>query len=101
MKHKIPLTPHNIKILTEQYQIPAEQLTCEYWINHIMTNSDVLLPLLDNRFGSKDPQKKIKNRASRLVKKTIRTAVGLPGPSGNQQKQKVYLKILKQAGLEQ
>lgn len=101
MKHKIPLTPHNIKILTEKYNIPREQLTREYWIKVIMSDPAILLPLLNNHKGPVDPQRRIRNRAGKMIKHTIRQAVGLPTPHHNTQRQRQYLEIVRESGLIQ
>ena len=99
MKHRIPLNDANRQILIEQYGVPPERLTREYWIRQIMNNQIMLLEIVEQRRGSEDLQRRINNKAGRLLRKYIRDVVGLPKPHGDRQRQREYLRILKTTGL--
>ena len=100
MKQRVPLTNNNKEILIKRYHIDPVMLTREYWIKQIMNNEVLLLEIIEQRRGSKDLQRRIKNRAGRMLRRHIREVLGLPKPSGNIKQQRKFNMLLAQSGLE-
>jgi hypothetical protein len=105
MKYRIPLTNHNIQILIDKFGAEQEKLNREYWIKHIMADQEQVLAILNNRFGPKDPQRRIYNRAGKLRRKYIREITGIPKMNGTIQRKREYEKFFKrhkiQLGVDQ
>ena len=100
MKQKIPLIPYNKQILVTLHGIKPEELNREYWVNIIMNDPEILLPLLNKKVGAKDPQRRILIRAKRMMMKNIYQTLGLPGRCGSAAKQRKWHKIVKDSGLK-
>lgn len=100
MRQRIPLTDVNREILIERYSVDPEHLTREYWVKQIMSDETTLTKLITQPHGSSDLQRRINNRAGKMLKRYIREVLGLPKPSGNMRRQREYARILKTTGLQ-
>jgi hypothetical protein len=99
MKQRIPLTAYNKQVLTTLHGIKPEELTQQYWIQKIMSDPNILLPLLNDPRMKKDAQRRVLGKANKMMYKNIYSTLGLPGKSGSAAKQRKWHKIVKQAGL--
>ena len=100
MKQRIPLTDINRQILIERYSVDPARLTREYWIRQIMSDESMLLKIVEQRHGSPDLQRRINNRAGRMLRRYVREQLGLPRPNSNPKRQREFARILKQSGLQ-
>jgi len=100
MKQRIPLTEINRELLVEQYNVDPIKLTRDYWVRQIMQDATMLELVINQQHGSRDLQRRINNRAGRMLRRHIHEVLGLPKPSGNVQRQRQYCKILKRTGLQ-
>jgi len=95
MKYRIALTENNKQILVEQFGADQDKLDRDYWLKLLMQDQEQVLHLLNSRFGSKDPQRRLTNRAGKMMRRYIREITGLPKMNGSEQRKKEYIKFFK------
>lgn len=100
MKYRIPLTPKNKKILVDKFSAELQKLEREYWLKELMKDQAQVLHLLESKFGSRDPQRRLCNRAGKLMRRYIREITGLPKMNGSQQRKREYEIFFKKHGFE-
>jgi hypothetical protein len=100
MKQRIPLTPHNIQVLKEDFGFTDQELTLDYWIKQIVSDEQLFLETIKIKFPwNKTIEERLKSRAGKMRKKAIRDRIGLPNTSGSLARQRQYAKILKKSRL--
>ena len=101
MKYRIALNDNNKQVLVEKFSAELIKLNRDYWLKILMQDQEQVLKLLNSKFGSKDPQRRLNNRAGKMMRKYIREITGLPKMTGSEQRKREYLKFFKKHKLTQ
>ena len=101
MKYRIPLIEHNNKILVEKFGAELIKLNRDYWLKELMKDQEQVLHLLNSRFGSRDLQRRLTNRAGKMMRRYIREITGLPKMNGSETRMREYRKFFKRHNFKQ
>lgn len=101
MKYRIALNDSNKKILVEKFNADINKLNRDYWLKLLMQDQEQVLQVLNSQFGSKDPQRRLTNRAGKMMRKYIREITGLPKMNGSDVRKREYLKFFKRHNFTQ
>jgi hypothetical protein len=101
MKYRIALNDHNKKILVEKFNADIAKLNRDYWLQELLKDQEQVLHLLNSSFGSRDPQRRLTNRAGKLMRRYIRKITGLPRMNGSVKRIQEYRKFFKQHKFQQ